>query len=100
MMPDKECTCLNDPCLCDAHPETRGCADRPDPAIKDMKARLVLNSETAPDFGLGKGVLGECICRFSVRPARPASSALFAARLLEVEEEIIHEHVRVIWEEA
>jgi len=52
-----------------------------------------------PDFGLGKGVLGQQEVKFTDDRGRGFGSPLFAMALMEHEDRLIKESVKVVWQE-
>jgi hypothetical protein len=69
---------------------------------KTFIARVVIKAkhpEKVPDFGLGKGVLGEQEVAFKDVNGRGFDNPLFAMAMVDFEKKMIDDAVEVKWEE-
>ena len=61
--------------------------------------KVIVNGKTVPDFGMGKGVLGEQEIAFTDEMGRGFNSPLFIRSKMEYEDRLLRELCHVEWKE-
>ena len=66
---------------------------------KTFIVKVIINAKKVPDFGMGKGVLGEQEITFNDEMGRGFDSPLFIMAKMQHEDRLLKELCRVEWKE-